>query len=227
MVTVTESADAYQSLARLRDRVEYEGTDFFTDNEELRFDELLIKLEAESRAIFENLWGDVTVAAEDGRIDTRQATDDEALPLPYPIRDVTEVEVQFTTGGDWETLEQRQYSHTEHNLILESNTLPRTRYQIRQRRGIERFAAQPSWVDLCERLRITYDRGFESIPQDILSVQVQIVNNLLRQLRLEQNVEAASPDEYRAMTDGMTVVNEEIQSRISSIASPGRSVMAI
>jgi hypothetical protein len=56
---------------------------------------------------------------------------------------------------------------------------------------------------------------------------VQIVNQLLRQLRLEQTVEAASPDEYRAMTDGMEVVSEEIRARIGDIASPSRSVMTL
>jgi len=227
MVTVSENADAYQSLARLRERVEYEGGDFFSDNEQLRFDELLVKLEAESRAIFENLYGDVTPKAQDGRIDERQAVDNKALSLPYPIRDVTEVEVQYNVGGDFETLDTEWYSHTEHHLILDSDRIPRTRFNLRRQRGIERFASQPGWLDLCERLRVTYDRGFESIPQDILSVQVQIVNNLLRQLRLEQNVEAAAPDEYRAMTDGMEVVTDEIKSRISSIASPGRSTMAV
>jgi len=192
MATVSESPDAYQSLDRLRSRVEYEATDFFADNAQLRFDELLVELEEEARGIFETMYGDVTPKAEDGRVDTRQTTDDTALSLPYPIRDVTEVEVQYANGGDFETLEPRWYNHTEHNLILETDAVPRTRYDLRNDYGLPRFANSPTWVDLGERLRITYDRGFETLPSDIVSVQVQIVNQLLRQLRLEQNVEAAS-----------------------------------
>lgn len=226
MANVSMPADAYQSLERLRQRVEYQAGDFFSNNEQLRFDELLVELEAEARGIFETMWGDVKPTAEDGRIDTVQATDDTALSLPYPVRDVTEVEIKYANGGDFETLEPRWYSHSEFNLILETDAVPRTRYDIRNDYGLPRFANSPTWIDLGEQVRITYDRGFETLPDDIISVQVQLVNNLLRKLRLEQNVEAASPDEYRAMTDGMEVVSDEIRARIDDIASPSRTVMS-
>lgn len=228
MATVTENADAYQSIERLRERVEYEAGDFFSDNAQLRFDELLVELEAESRGIFETLWGDTTPLNEDGKQEVRQATDDAALSLTYPVRDVSTVEVRFVPDGDWQTLDARRYTHTEHHLILESGTVPRTRYQRYERQSDARFAAKPTWVDFCEQLRVTYDRGFGTEPPaDILSVQVQLVNGLLRQLRLEQTVEAASPDEYRAMTDGMEIVSDEIRQRVDDVTSPGRATMAL
>ena len=47
MVTVSVGADAYQTLDQLRQRIDYDGGEFFDDNEQLRFDELLVQARGE------------------------------------------------------------------------------------------------------------------------------------------------------------------------------------
>jgi len=100
----------YQSLERLRARVEYEPEDLFEDNAEKRFDRLLMGtdavddnpspswegLEAEARKIIETRLGDQPLTKETDRQDTIRPGDDAALLLVFPIIDVTKVEYKRT-----------------------------------------------------------------------------------------------------------------------------------
>jgi hypothetical protein len=227
--TPTTDAAAYQDLAELRDRVDYTGESLFQNNTQLRFDELLVRLERESRGIFETLWGDQTPASEDGRTDEiTSVPEDAALTLVYPIQDVTQVEYKASLGDDFETLETDQYKHTKHNLILAeywSDTVLRHR-----QRGntLARNAERATWRDLATVLRVTYDRGFDTVPADIKSVQIVIINRMLRKLRQEQTVAAASPEEFAGVAaDYDSIVTEEIRERISDVTTPGRATMTI
>jgi hypothetical protein len=228
MVTVSVSSGAYQSLDRLRQRIDYQPDDFYDDNAALRFDELLVELEEESRGIFETLWGDETPLSEEGRTDTIQPTDDAALPLVYPIVDVTEVEYKRSLMSGFETLDSDWYTHTEHRLILSDRPTINS-LRLRQRGNpLADTARRTTWSQLAAKLRVTYDRGFgDSPPQDIQSVQVALINNMLRQLKREQTVAAASPEEFAGQTETNEVVTDEIRNRISDVTKPGLATFSV
>lgn len=228
MPTVSVSSDAYQDLSRIRQRVNYEGEDFFSDNHQLRFDELLVELEEESRGIFETLWGDETPLEETGRIDTIRATDDAAMPLVYPITDVTKVERKVSLASDWDTLDTDWYDHTEHRLVLARR--PNTNTMRRRQRGnpLTADADRATWRDIAAKLRVTYDRGFGTeAPQDVQSIQVALINRMLRQLKREQTVAAATPEELAGMSETAEILTEELRSRIADVTSPGRATMSV
>jgi hypothetical protein len=228
MVTVSTEAGAYQDLDRIRQRLDYRGRDFFDNNEELQFDELLVQLEAESRGIFETLWGDETPLEETERVDEFRATDDAAIPLVYPITDIREVETRQSPGDDYETFDADRYTFDAHRLILGS----RSRALSTSRRDAgyshRRFAARPTWVDFAESLRVTYDRGFGTEPpEDIQSIQIGMIENALRQRKLEQTVAAASPDELVEAASMDEFLTDEIRQRVSDVTSPGRATMSV
>ena len=230
MVSVSTDSDAFQSLSRIRQRVNYAPDDFFDGgNAALEFDELLVELEEESRGIFITLWGDQTPLTETGRTDTIQPTDNAAIPLVYPINDVAQVEYKRTLASDWQTLDSDWYTHTDHRLILSDR--PNTNsLRTRQNRGnpLTDTAERATWGAFAAKLRVTYDRGFgDEPPQDIQSIQIQLINNMLRQLKREQTVAAASPEEFAGQTETNEVVTDEIRDRISDVTTPGRATMVI
>lgn len=228
MPTVSVSSDAYQSLERIRQRVDYQGDDLFSDNAQLRFDELLVELEEESRGIFETLWGDETPLEETGRVDEIRATDDAAMPLVYPINDVTKVERKVAIGSDWDELDTDFYDHTEHRLVLAQRpNLNTLRYRQRAN-PLTRHADRATWGDIAAKLRVTYNRGYGSEPpQDIKSIQIAIINQMLRQLKREQTVAAASPEEFAGQTETNEVLTDELRQRIADVTTPGRATQSI
>jgi len=225
----------YQSLERLRARVEYEPGDLFddADNAEKRFDRLLAGseavgepdgfrgLEAEARGIIETRLGDQTLAAEDGRVDTMRTDDDAAMSLVFPIRDVQKVEFKTTLRDDWRDLDADRFDFTNHSLVLSyGRRRSATRGGFRGNR-LTRLATRLTWLDLAEKIRVTYDRGFEDIPEDILAVQVSIVNRMLRNLKVEQNVAAMEPDQLEAMTASEAILTDDIRERIDQVTPLG------
>jgi hypothetical protein len=230
MPTVSVSSDAYQDLDRIRERIQYEADDFYSGgNAQLQFDELLVELEQESRGIFETLWGDETPLTETGRTDSVEPTDNAAIPLVYPITDVTEVEYKRTLAGGFETLDPEWYRHTEHRLILSdrpnSNAL---RYRYAQGNPIADAADRTTWGDLAEELRVTYDRGFGTTPPaDILSIQIALIENMLGSRKLQENISAGSPGEMREVIAADNVVTDALRQRISDVTSPGLATITV
>ncbi len=231
----------YQTLDRLRARVEYEPGDIFDDddNAEKRFDRLLAGseavgetdgfrgLEAEARGIIETRLGDNTLAAEDGRVDVERTTDDSAMPLVFPIRDVQSVEYKVDLGDDFETLDTDRWDFTDHNIILSfGRRMAESRHGFRGNR-LTGFTARLTWLDLAEKIRVTYDRGFETVPADVLSVQVAIVNRMLRNLKVEQNVAAMEPDQLEAMTASEAILTDDIRDRIDQVTPLGGATQAL
>lgn len=224
----TVDSDAYQTLSEIHDRIQYDGDDFFDDNAALRFDELLVTLEQESRGIFETLWGDQTPLEETGRVDEIRATDDAALALVYPITDVTKVERKVALSADWDELDTDWYDHSDHRLILARR--PNTNSMRLRQRGnpLARNADRATWSDIATKLRVTYDRGFGTDPPaDIKSVQIQLIENFLSDRKRRETESAASPDELAQAMDADRVVTEEVRERISDVTSPGRATMSI
>lgn len=225
MPSVSVDADAYTTLSELRQRVNYVGDDFFDDNAALRFDELLVRLEREARGIFVTLWGDQTPLTETDRVDEKRTTDDAALLLAYPVNDVSTVELKRSTGSDWTTLDADRYDYSDHRLILTNRARNAPRNRANE---LTRYAGRTTWQDLAAKIRVTYDRGFGAEPPaDIKSVQVQLINQLLRNLKREQTVAAASPEEMAQMSAQAEVVTEEIRDRIADVTSPGGATMSV
>lgn len=226
MPTVEEDPDAYQSLDAIKQRVDYDGAAFFDDNEHLRFDELLVRLEEEARGLIETRSGDETFALEEGRVDEFRATDDAALPLVYPIRDVQSVEFKRTMRADWTTLEPDRYDYTDHRLVLD---VGRRRGSMRLSGGVDltSHAERSTWMDLARKLRVTYDRGFDPVPADIRSVQIDIINRLLRTLRSEQNIGAMEPDQLQSVTTAEAVLTDDIRERIDQVTGLGGKSLSV
>lgn len=227
--TPTVGSEGYQDLDAIRQRVDYGGSDLFNDNAALRFDQLLVRLEEESRGIFETLWGDQTPLTEEGRIDEKRATDDAAMLLVYPINDVTKVERKTTMGSDWKTLDSDWWDFTEHRLVLARR--PNTNTLRHRQRGnpLTANANRSTWRDIASKIRVTYDRGFGSEPPaDIKSIQISLINRMLRNLKGEQTVAAASPDELAGVaSDFDATVTDEIRDRVADVTSPGGATMSV
>jgi len=228
MPTVSVDSGAYQDLDRIRQRVDYDGADFYSDNEQLRFDELLVELERESRGIFETLWGDQTPLEETDRVDEKRTTDDAAIPLAYPINDVSKVERKTTLASDWKELNSDWYDFTNHRLVLARRPNTNTLRHRQRGNALAGDAQRATWKDIATKIRVTYDRGFGAEPpEDIKSVQVQLINRMLRMRKREQTVAAASPEEFAGQTETNEVLTDEIRDRISDVTSPGLGTFSI
>lgn len=228
MPTVSTDTGAYQALADIRSRIDHRPDDLFDDNAALRFDELLVRLERESRGIFETLWGDQTPLEETDRIDEKRTTDDAALKLVYPIQDVTKVERKVSLASEWKELDDEWYDYDDHHLILARR--PNTRLMRQRQRGnvLAGDAERAPWRALGEKIRVTYDRGFAGgAPADIKSLQIQLISNMLTKLRTDQTIAAGSPDELAQAVDTDMIVTEEIRDRISDVTSPGYATMSV
>lgn len=217
---------AYQTLSDIRERVDYDGDELYNDNAQLRFDELLVRLERESRKIFETLWGDETPLTQTGRTDIKRATDDAALLLVYPVNDVTKVERKTSLDADWDELDSDWYDFTDHRLIL---TRGNPSGRVRHDNSLARPARRGTWRDIAVKLRITYDRGFGSEPPaDIQSIQVALINNMIRKLRREQNVAAARPEDFAGTPGDMDdVLTDSLRQRINDVTKPGGATMSV
>lgn len=229
MPTVSVDADAYQDLERIRQRIDFAPGDFYDDNAALRFDELLVELEKESRGIFVTLWGDQTPLTETDRVDTIQPTDNAAEPLVYPVKSVSTVEYKRTLNDDWEPLEPEWYTHTDHRLILSdrpnANTL---RYRYARGNPITDAAERTSWNALAAKLRVTYDRGFgDTPPADILSVQIALIENMLGSRKLQETISAGSPEQIRESITADDVVTEAVRKRIDDVTKPSMATITV
>jgi hypothetical protein len=74
---------------------------------------------------------------------------------------------------------------------------------------------------------VTYDRGFDPVPADILSVQVALVNRMLRNLKTEQNISAMEPDQIESVTAAEAVLTEDIRQRIDQVHKLGGQTQVI
>jgi len=233
--------DRYQPIERLKARVDYEPTDFFENNEAKRFDRLLggeayvgddpegwAGLEAESRAIIETNTGDETWNEELERVDTLRPPDNPQIPLVYPIQQIRTVEIKRSQRDEWETLEDYEYDRTDHALVLARQS--RTRKNGRSLRPTNELLSttkRTTWMDVAVSVRVTYDRGFNPIPTDIQHIQVRLVNQALRQLKAEQTIAAANPEQFAGVSPDMdAVLTESIRQRIDDLTPLGGATRA-
>jgi len=245
------TGDPYQSLDRLKMRLEYEATDLFDDrdNAAKRFDRLLMGteevgdgdtfdgLEAETRSTIEtyaggepqaaNLPDSFTFSREVDRVDTMRATSDAAMPLLGPVESVATVETKADLGDDWRELNTDRWDTDSNRLILSyGSAAARGRYG-RRRNTLADVATRATWRDIAEKIRVTYTRGYDPIPAAIRSVQVQMINRMLRNLMTEQTIQAMEPDQIEAVTSAEAVMTEDIEMRIREFAPLGGSVQSV
>lgn len=228
MPTVSTDADAYQSLDRIRQRVDFEADDFFDDNAALRFDELLVELEAEARGIFETLWGDETPLTETDRVQEIRTTDDSALALVYPIQSVSKVERKISLSSDWEEVDPEWYDWTNHRLVLARRPNTRTLRQQQHSNPLTRYAERVTWQDYAAVLRVTYDRGFGSEPPtDIQNIQIQMIANALRKRKQDETISAASPEELSNAMGTSEMLTDDLRQRIDDVTTPGMATLSV
>ena len=245
------AGDPYQPLERLRERIEHTPEDIFGDeaNAEARFDRLLygtdatdpdapeseswIGLEAEARGIIQTLNGDQPLGYEPARVDEFRPSWDAAIGLVYPVQSVATVEYKHTLRSDWRELDPDRYALDRagkaHLLTLAHFRRGASGAQGGVRRNtLADTANRSTWRDLAAKLKVTYERGFDPIPADIKSVQVSIINRMLRLMRAEQSFAAASPEEWQGVSPEFDrVVTEDIRERVSDFTSPGGATMTM
>ncbi len=206
----------YLTVDDITPRIHYDETDFSGDSAD--FDSLIQRLEKESRGLIESYMGDITFSAETDKTVTLIPKDSSAIPLEYPINNINSVEYKRKISGDWKTLDTDRYTNSDHRLVL--RRYPEMFYQ---RKGYERMnrlnrdISRLSWSDFCEELKIDYDRGFESIPENVKSIQLDMINRLLRKLKMEQNISTMNPEDIQSITQANVVMTEDIKSSLDEI----------
>lgn len=211
----------WESLADLRERITaYDGGELFADNEQLRFDRLLVDLERESRSHIEDLIGDEPLTFESDRVDELDATADVALWISFPVRDVSKVEIRRRPESDWRELDRNWYEWNEHRLILRKRSRRGTR--SRRRNPLTGNANRATWGDIADKVRVTYDRGWDPVRPEVKAVQRQLINRMLRSDRLEQQMAAASPDQFAGVSPQFDqVFTEDMKQRLDDLTGVG------
>ena len=242
------AGDPYQSLERIRERVEHTPDDLFEENAEARFDRLImgtdatdpdapaaeswIGLEAESRGIIETLTGDQPLGREVDRVDEFRPSTDAAIPLVYPVESVASVEYKHSLRSDWRELDAHRWTMDRdgrgHTLILEAMRRGGGGRGGTRRNTLADTANRATWGDLAAKLKVTYTRGFDPIPADIQSVQIALINRMLRLMRAEQSFAAASPEEWQGVSPEFDrVITEDTRERLEDFTTIGAATMSM
>lgn len=205
----------YASNSEIKDRIEFDGQDFYDVNPSDDFDDLITTLEKESRAIINGQIGGETLEEETDRKDTLIAPDNQKLELVYPVNSVSKVEVYRRDG--WHTLDSSRYQHTEQNLMLDPAI--RREYgnylRYRQINPLRQHSNELTWLDVGTRVRVTYDRGHSTIPQGVKEAQIAIINRQLTLLRQDQNISAMSPEEATQALNNREILTDDIKERMT------------
>lgn len=227
----------YVSLERFRERVTYDPEDFFRDshNPERRFDRLAKRALSEATSIINNNTGDETWHRETDRTEILPAPSGRILGLVYPVVEVSSVERLYFAGagggGDFRTLPERSYRATEHGVILRRSRgrSPRSRSVGREHpNNLTDAAGAAEWGDIGQEIRVTYTRGYDEIPPNIKELTTTIANRVLRNLKNEQNVAAASPDELAGVSPEFDkVLSDGIKESLDGLTTLGGATYTV
>jgi len=227
----------YVSLERFRERVTYEPEDFFHDshNPERRFDRLAKRALSEATSIINNNTGDETWHRETDRTDIHPAPSGRILGLVYPVVEVSSVERLYLSGagggGQFREIPDRSYAATEHGVKLRSNRSRAARFsnpRVADPNGLTRNADSAEWSSMGTEVRVTYTRGYEEIPANIKQLTTNIANRMLRNLKNEQNVAAASPDELAGVSPEYDrVISDSIQESLDGLTTLGGATYTV
>lgn len=208
----------YLKPKAIKNRIEQDPEDFFDANPEIDFDSLLETLEEETRSMIESYKGDVTFAQET-KEERFRAPDNSSINLLFPVNSVTKIEYRTNPGDAWETLDSKFYSVYPRKVVLRKSygNLMRGRYMTYN--PISWKQKRRTWADFCTDVKITYDRGYSTIPSNVKNVQITMINKILRQLRNEQSITALQPDEVNNYVDFDEILTDELKERLDSITS--------
>jgi len=238
---MTTDGDPYQSLERLKMRLEYDATDLFDsdDNAAKRFDRLLMGtaevgdgdafdgLEAEARSLIESYHSDEPFTRQEDRVDEIRALDETAIPLAYPVESVASVEIKRSLRSDYHELADHRWDATDHRIVLAYGPRRGGGRRGTRRNVLADSAGRAEWAQIAEKIRVTYTRGYDPIPADIRGIQVDLINRMLRNLRTEQTISAMEPDQIEAVTSAEAIVTEDIEARIRSHTPLGSTVRSV
>lgn len=207
---------AYLVVDDITPQIHYEESDFDLDKSE--FDDLLETFEEQSRAFIESYMGDVTFSEENNKEQHMIAPDSAAVPLEYPINNINKIEYKRKMSGDWDTLDSDRYTNTEHRIILR-------RYPelFLQRKGLHRNnklefdMSRMAWSDFAVELKVDYDRGFEDIPKNVINIQIEMINRMLRKLKMEQGISTMNPENIESITQANVIMTDDLKDRLSEI----------
>jgi len=226
---------SYASTSTIKDRIDYTKEDFYDVQAEDKFNSLLTQLEKESRSLIDSYMGDATFSKETGKTAKIEAPSDVTVPLIYPVNDVTKVEYRKHPGDSWNTLDSEDYTYSDHRLILQR--LPKFRRRIlgvsRHSNPLKAHISKVKWSDFASKIKVTYDRGYvdsagnESLPQNVINVQINLINKILRNLKEEQNVQAIQPDEVTNYVETEGIMTEDITDIMDEMTALGSPVIAI
>jgi len=211
----------YLTLQEVKDAVKpagREGEEFYEKFPEPEFDALLTTFEEESRAVINGQIKGQGYEKETGRTDTFDAPDKPTIQLTYPVDTVSKVERQVRPG-EWKTLDSDLYTHDDQQLKVKETFVDREYPFKNNLNPLTYYSNRATWSGVGNRIRVTYDRGFETanIPNEIKSIQKKIIRRMLVHLRQEQNLANLNPDDVQAFNT-RRILTEDIKDRISTIS---------
>lgn len=213
----------YQTPSEIKDRVEYEAEDFYSNKPqpEDKFEDLLERLEVESRSFIESNKGDISFS-EETVTQEFNAPESKVIQLEYPVTNVVSVDYRRYPEGDFNTLEEGNYKYTDHNLIL-----IRFPKQFLTKYGATRGSQNPltsklrryEWNDFATTIKVEYERGFDPVPGNVKGIQITLINKKLRQLREEQNIASLNIGEIDNLGSFDDLMTEDVEKRLNDITS--------
>jgi len=211
----------YLTLQELQDAVKPAGRDgeeFYQTNPDPQFEDLLTALEEDSRAIINNQLKGEGYERETDREDLLDAPDKPHIQLVYPVDTVSQVEIQTVPDGEWEVLETELYSVDDQKIKLRQTIVRNQDYYFNVQNPLRYANGRARWSQLCDRVRVTYDRGYETanIPQGLKEVQKRIVRRMLTHLRQDQTLANISPDDVQAYNTRQ-LLTDDIMARIGEL----------
>lgn len=215
----------YLSLQELKDAVKpiygeasEGGQKWFETNPEPEFEGLLQTLEADSRAIINNQINGQGYERETGRVDTFDTPDKPTIQLAFPVDDVTKVEYS-NRPGEFKDLDSSLYTFDDQKIEIKASLIDREYPYINDQNPLTYSSNRATWAGVAERVRVTYDRGYETanVPNDIKEVQKSIIRRMLIHLRQEQNLSNLAPDDVQAFNTRQ-ILTDDIKDRIGGIS---------
>ena len=221
--------DEYQTTSTITNRLSYEADEFFSSGAaQSDFEDLVDRLEEESRGLIESYMVDVTFNEELGKTVEKFSPDTQTISLAYPVKDVSKVEYKTRFGADWKELDSDKYDHDKH--VLKLYDYPALYYRgTKYRHPQQHYRIEESritWKDFSRKLRITYDRE-GTIPNDVKNIQIDMINKMLRKMRFEQSITAIDPGDPNLDVPSNDILTEDIRRRLDNITSRGRTTLVI
>ncbi len=217
--------DRYNDVEDLKNSLKpigIKGEDFYEVSPESKFTDLLKDLEERTRAIINTQIGGETLLEETDRVDEVQAPSTRRIELSYPVKEIKKVERYIRNG--WETVNSELYYSTDKSVQLHSTirNIPQSYRQDINRNIIKAFSNEPSWNQIADKVKVTYDRGYkqDNIPIEVQEIQKTLVKRLVQYMRMDQNLGLTDPSEVDESYINRELLTEDIQKRLLKVTRP-------